>query len=67
MKVGFNQNQSLGKLNALNVIKYDTLERTVLIRNIRKKRKPLLLNILLMKGKFFMILKLFSLCLLVAL
>jgi len=67
MKVGFNQNQSLGKLNALNVIKYDTLERTVLIRNIRKKRKPLLLNILLMKGKFFMILKVFSLCLLVAL
>jgi hypothetical protein len=66
MKVGFNQNQSLGKLNALNVIKYDTLGRTVLIRNIRKKRKPLLLNILLMKGKFFMILKVFSLCLLIA-
>lgn len=46
-KGGLNQNQSLKKLHVLNVIKYDTLGRTILSQNIRKRRrKPLMLKIL---------------------
>lgn len=62
-KCKFKSKSKSRKITCLNVIKYDTLGRTVITKNIRKRRrKPLMLKILLVKGNFFMILKVFFLC-----
>jgi len=53
-------NTSLVTLNALNVMEFDTLGKTVISKKIReRRRKPLVLQILLVRRKNFMTLKVF--------